>query len=218
MHKPFSPVRNLKKGFVGEGSSPGYTGRTFKGFVDFFILFLRLWTYLDAFRHLRNLFWGFGKTPLFLQCKIVLFSDNTHEIYYKQTKENITYSNIKTNLKEPKPIKLLINIYKMEQSIYIQLSVLRNHLFMRRSFFCNVLSMQHFVLATICPCDIFFATFYPCNYLSMQHFVRNDISATFCLATFSPSASILGQPTKNIRPLNTSAHSSNYEIIGVQTQ
>ncbi len=33
--KPFSAVRNFKKGFAGEGSSCGYTGRTFKGFVDF---------------------------------------------------------------------------------------------------------------------------------------------------------------------------------------
>ncbi len=37
-----------------------------KGFVDIFILFLRLSTPLDTFRHLRNLFWWFGKTPIFL--------------------------------------------------------------------------------------------------------------------------------------------------------
>ncbi len=74
LYKPFSPVRNLKKGFVGEDSSPRYTGRTFKGFVDFFILFLRLWKYLDAFRHLPNLFWGFGKIPIFLQCTPYIFS------------------------------------------------------------------------------------------------------------------------------------------------
>jgi hypothetical protein len=67
LYKPFSPVRNLKKRFVGEGSSPGFTKRTFKGFVDFFIRFLRLWASLDAFRNLRKLFEGFGKTPLFLQ-------------------------------------------------------------------------------------------------------------------------------------------------------
>jgi hypothetical protein len=65
LYKPFSPVRNLKKGFVGEGSSPRYTGRTFKGFVDFFIRFLRPGASLDAFRNLRNFFWGFGETPIF---------------------------------------------------------------------------------------------------------------------------------------------------------
>jgi hypothetical protein len=47
LYKPFSTVRNLKKGFAGEGSSRGYTGRTFKGFVEFFILFLRLWILLE---------------------------------------------------------------------------------------------------------------------------------------------------------------------------
>jgi hypothetical protein len=68
LYKPFSPVRNFKKGFVGEVSSPGYTGRTSKGFVDFFILFLRLWTYLDAFDIFGTFLGGFGKTPIFLQC------------------------------------------------------------------------------------------------------------------------------------------------------
>jgi hypothetical protein len=37
--KPVSAVRNFKKGFAGEGSSRGYTGRTLKAFADFFILF-----------------------------------------------------------------------------------------------------------------------------------------------------------------------------------
>jgi hypothetical protein len=45
--KPFPHVQNLKKGFVGEGSSPEYTGRTFKGFVGFFIRFLKLWALLE---------------------------------------------------------------------------------------------------------------------------------------------------------------------------
>jgi hypothetical protein len=63
--KPFFKFRTAEKGFAGEGSSLGYTGRTFKGFVDIFILFLRLSMPLDTFRHLRNLFWGFGKTPFF---------------------------------------------------------------------------------------------------------------------------------------------------------
>ncbi|CAF1615043.1 unnamed protein product [Didymodactylos carnosus] len=43
---------------------------------------------------------------------------------------------------------------------------------------CNIVSMQHFVLATICPYNILTITICP------QHFVRNDMSATFCLATF----------------------------------
>jgi hypothetical protein len=62
-----SAARNLKKGFVGECSSSEYMRRTFKGFVDFFIRFLRLRAPLDALRNLRKLFLGFGKTPLFLQ-------------------------------------------------------------------------------------------------------------------------------------------------------
>ncbi len=82
MYKPFSPVRNLEKGFVGEGSSPRYTGRTFKGFVDFFIRFLRLWASLDAFRNLRNLFGGFGKAPLFLQCTKKLQFTHIFEVLF----------------------------------------------------------------------------------------------------------------------------------------
>ncbi len=46
--KTFSDVRNLKKGFAGEDSSLGYTGRTFKGFVDIFILSFDIF---DAFEH-----------------------------------------------------------------------------------------------------------------------------------------------------------------------
>ncbi len=37
--KPFFKLRTAGKGFAGEYSSLGYTGRTFKGFVDIFILF-----------------------------------------------------------------------------------------------------------------------------------------------------------------------------------
>ncbi len=36
-----------------------------KRFRRFFYPFFET---LDAFRNLRNLFWGFGKTPPFLQC------------------------------------------------------------------------------------------------------------------------------------------------------
>jgi hypothetical protein len=71
LYKPFSPVRNLKKGFIGEGSSPRYTGRTFKAFVDFFICFLRLEASLDAFRYFRNFFGGSVKHLFFLQCIIL---------------------------------------------------------------------------------------------------------------------------------------------------
>ena len=39
----------LKKVSNLKGSAPGHTGRTFKGFVDFFICFLRSWTSQDAF-------------------------------------------------------------------------------------------------------------------------------------------------------------------------
>jgi hypothetical protein len=77
---------------------------------------------------------------------------------------------------------------------------------------CNSLSLQRFVHATICPCDVLSvrrifcdvlsATFCPrhyvrdhlscnelsCDILSMRRFVRNDLSATICPATFCPSA------------------------------
>jgi hypothetical protein len=46
--KPFPAVRNLKKDFPGEGSSLGYSGRTFKDFVDIFIFFFETF---DAFGH-----------------------------------------------------------------------------------------------------------------------------------------------------------------------
>ncbi len=45
--KPFLKFRTAEKGFAGEG------------FVDF----LRLWTHLDPFRKLQNLFLGFSKIP-----------------------------------------------------------------------------------------------------------------------------------------------------------
>jgi hypothetical protein len=82
-----SPVRNLKKGFVGEGSSPGYKGRTFEGLVDFFIRFLRLWASLDAFRNLRNLFWGFGKTFSFIVCACLwdILRNNTKSPFHRTT-------------------------------------------------------------------------------------------------------------------------------------
>ena len=47
--KPFSGALNLKKGFVGEGSSLRYTERSFNGFVEFFIVFFKLSTCLETF-------------------------------------------------------------------------------------------------------------------------------------------------------------------------
>jgi len=71
-----------------------------------------------------------------------------------------------------------------------QLFVLRNHLFMRRRLFCNILSMQHFVHATFCPRNHLSMRQFFCNVLSLQHFVhatfcpqqfvRNILSATIC--------------------------------------
>jgi hypothetical protein len=52
-------------GFVRDGSASGHSSEPSKGSVEFFILFLRLWTHLDAFRNLQNLFGGFCKLPLF---------------------------------------------------------------------------------------------------------------------------------------------------------
>jgi hypothetical protein len=43
--------------------------------------------YLDAFRHLRNLFWGFGKTPLFFTVLIPPRS-NMHDRKRPFTKKN----------------------------------------------------------------------------------------------------------------------------------
>jgi hypothetical protein len=66
----YSAIRNLKKGFVGEGSSLGYTERTSKGFVDIFILFLGfrcLWTLLEIS---GNFFGGSVKYLFFLECRV----------------------------------------------------------------------------------------------------------------------------------------------------
>ncbi len=110
MYKPFSPVRNLKKGFAGEGSSPGYTGRIFKGFVDFLIRFWQfgplwalleisgtffkgsvqrffftvqsIWTYL---RFLRNLFKGFDFVSKIVPQCTFLFSAAPYTIMTEQS-------------------------------------------------------------------------------------------------------------------------------------
>jgi hypothetical protein len=46
----------------------GKTQNLKKGSVEFSILFLRLWTHLEAFENLQNLFEGFCKTPFFSEC------------------------------------------------------------------------------------------------------------------------------------------------------
>jgi hypothetical protein len=64
MRNFYSSVLN-PDGFVLEGSEFVSKERTFKGFVDLKNRFLSIWTHLDAFPNLRNLFGGFGKTPFF---------------------------------------------------------------------------------------------------------------------------------------------------------
>jgi hypothetical protein len=69
--KTFSKFHTAKIGFTVKGSSPGHTGRTFKGFVvDFFILFLdfgRIWTLFDIF---RTFFGSSVKYLCFLECTL----------------------------------------------------------------------------------------------------------------------------------------------------
>jgi hypothetical protein len=84
---------------------------------------------------------------------------------------------------------------------------------------CNNLSLQHFVHATFCPCnvlsmrrifcDVLSATFCPrhyvrghlscnelsCDILSMRYFVRNDLSATICPRRFVLRHSVLAPPS-----------------------
>jgi hypothetical protein len=63
--RPKSQKQDKKIYETFKDSSRVTVGRTFKGFADFFIIFLRLQAHLDAFRRLRNLFWGFGKILFF---------------------------------------------------------------------------------------------------------------------------------------------------------
>ena len=65
---PFFFSTKLKKVSRKKGSSRVSRGRSFKGFVDFFIRFFKLSTYFQSFSHLPNLFWGFSKAPIFLEC------------------------------------------------------------------------------------------------------------------------------------------------------
>jgi len=69
--------KNIYETFKDSSGVP--RGRIFEGFVDIFIIFLRLSTPLDTFRHLRNLFWGFGKTLIFFR----VYQNNKQEILYK---------------------------------------------------------------------------------------------------------------------------------------
>ena len=63
----FSFERNLKR-FRREGFEAVSRWRTFLGFVEFFIVSFDVWTHLEAFWHLQNLFEKFGKKPIFLEC------------------------------------------------------------------------------------------------------------------------------------------------------
>ncbi len=72
--EPFFAVQNLKKGFVRDGSASGYSSEPFEGSVEFFILFLRLWTHLDAFRNPQNFFTGFCNTPFFFESSVSLIT------------------------------------------------------------------------------------------------------------------------------------------------
>ena len=69
--KPFFKFRSGKKGFSAKGSSHGYTGRTFKGSVELKIRFLCILTHFETFSSLRNLFCGFRKEPIFLECSTI---------------------------------------------------------------------------------------------------------------------------------------------------
>ena len=54
--KPFFDALNLKKGFAKKRFCCWVKRRTLKGSAEIFILFLELWTHLDAFTFLRNLY------------------------------------------------------------------------------------------------------------------------------------------------------------------
>jgi len=56
------------KGFVADGFSPRYTVRTFKGFVDFFIVFLSFGCIWKLFDNFGTFFVGSVEYLLFLEC------------------------------------------------------------------------------------------------------------------------------------------------------
>ncbi|CAF1547664.1 unnamed protein product [Adineta steineri] len=82
--KPFFGVLSFKKGFAGKGSSPRYTGRSFNGFVEFFIVFFKLGTCLETISSRRNLFWEFSRPPILLRVYIIILPSNfTLQFNYK---------------------------------------------------------------------------------------------------------------------------------------
>jgi len=75
-YESFFVVQNLKKGF---GEKRIFTWAHEKNLLRFRRFFFRLWTYLGTFRHLRSLFWEFGKIPSFT----VYFNNcDTYYIFY----------------------------------------------------------------------------------------------------------------------------------------
>ena len=48
--------------------SRGYTGRIFKGSIELNIRFFGIWIHSEDFSGLRNLFSGFRKNLIFLEC------------------------------------------------------------------------------------------------------------------------------------------------------
>jgi hypothetical protein len=118
--EPFFPIQNLKKGFVRDGSACGYSSELSKGSVEFFIFFLRLWTHLDAFRNLQNLFGWFCKPPFFLRV-VVNKSKAKNNI-----REKIQQISIRKGLAYDKNIKSQTynkNVYKK----HLNLSAFRDY-------------------------------------------------------------------------------------------
>ena len=63
--EPFFALWNFKKRFCKRGFCYRVKFRSFKVFCRIFYPFLRLWTHLEAFTFLRNLFGRFGRPSFF---------------------------------------------------------------------------------------------------------------------------------------------------------
>jgi hypothetical protein len=79
------------KGFAVEGSEFVSKVRTFKGVVDLKNHFLYIWTHLDTFPNLRNLFGEFGKRLIFLECNPSNVIPLGHAILADHTATSISY-------------------------------------------------------------------------------------------------------------------------------
>ena len=66
--KPFFNFHSEEKGFSAKRSSRGYTRRTIKGSVELKIHFLSILAHFETFSSPRNLFSGFRREPIFLEC------------------------------------------------------------------------------------------------------------------------------------------------------